>query len=378
MARKYLSPEALALAMEINLKQLLSTKKFIPIYASRDISDTSVLGPVAVELHWTATCNYSCIHCSYTSRRQSRQTLTSSVIQATVDDLIELKTRAVYLTGGGEPTTLQGWDQYARLLMDGNVEAALITNGIALQQSQLDVVRRLNYIAVSIYSTDPEEYHLITGGRFFDKQFALPALIKGQNNRAVVGARCILNRINYKRVVSIYQHAMRSLFDYVIFIPAVDYEGKGVDLRAEELAEVKEILTEQYTLFDLKNTNIDDLLRREIHHYEVVDYRTSFAEPPSGCTAIRIRGNAFINYDGGVYLCQPHIGNTRFCIGNVNETRFRDMWNSKQHLEVITRLNKEFAQGSCKNCRSINFNKAADAFRHAPFALNDIADDPFI
>lgn len=82
--------------MAVDLKKLLSGGKFLPIYASRKNSDRHSLGPVAVEFHWTSKCNYKCIHCSYSNRRQVKKELPDDIIRSVIDDLISLKTGGVY------------------------------------------------------------------------------------------------------------------------------------------------------------------------------------------------------------------------------------------------------------------------------------------
>ena len=364
--------------LKINLQKLLSPDKFIPHYAERKEQDPSTLGPIAVELHWTSTCNYNCVHCSYGSRRRNRGMLSPSIIQGIVSDLIKLRTQAVYLSGGGEPTTVNGWDGYAEQLLDNGVDVALITNGVAVQEHHCAVLRRMNYIAVSVYSVDEQEYRQITGGNFYEKQFALPSMVKKKQYRAIVGARCVLNSVNFRRIQEIYNRAMDAGFDYIIFIPAVDYEQKGVGLKPDETTAIHDMFRKDYDLFDFTRTNIDSLLKRGIHHYETADYRTSFVTPPDRCTAVTIRGNAFINYDGSVYLCQPLIGDEEFSIGTLNTSRLIDLWNAPRHRTVIEKLNRRFAQGKCQVCRSIGFNKAADASRKTSAEFADMDRDPFI
>jgi len=364
--------------MSINVKSLLTPQKFIPFYADRKDAPTGSLPPIAVELHWTADCNYDCIHCSYGSRRQSKGRLTAEQLDALVDDLIDLDISAVYMSGGGEPTMLKGWQDHARCLMDGGVEVALITNGVVLAGAHADVLGRMNYIAVSVYSTDEGEYRAITESRFFDRQWAVPGLIKGAGGKAVVGARCVLNNTNYRNLLSIYRRAREAGYDYIIFIPAIDYEGRGVSLGADAIKEVVDGIAGHAGEFDPTFTNALDLLTRNVVHYAAQDYRTCFAAPPTGCAAIDIGANAFVNYCGGIWLCQPHIGDQRYCIGNLNEQHFADIWNSPRHRSVANSLNRNFAAGGCRNCRSIAFNQAADHFEVGGESWGERPRDPFL
>ncbi|TAN45238.1 MAG: radical SAM protein [Nitrospirae bacterium] len=362
----------------MDLKHLLSSCKFIPAYLERKDAARNKLGPYAVELHWTSVCNYKCMHCSYGIRRKSLQSLSRQVIDSLVEDLSAMKVKAVYLSGGGEPTVVHGWAEHAERLIDKGCELALITNGVNIREKHLNVLRRFNYIAVSVYSDNEKVYSAITSGNAFDNQFRLPALIKAGGKYPVVGARCVINKANHKGIVSLYRRAISSGYDYIIFIPVVDYEKRGIEIGEAELESVKVLIDKHYRTFDFSRTNLDSLLKRNISHYERRDYRDDFAQPPAGCCALDIRGNAFVNYDGGVYTCQPHIGREEYCIGNLNEERMSDIWNSKRHVAVIKALNKEFSAGRCRNCRSIAFNKKADEFENSRDAVFEIVKDRFI
>lgn len=364
--------------MSTDLRQLISSTKFIPFYRERRERTAEALPPVAVELHWTSDCNYDCIHCSYGSRRHSKGRLTAEQIDGVVENLIDLKVEAAYISGGGEPTVLKGWQEYAGRLIDGGVEVALITNGVALAPVQSDLLGRMNYIAVSVYSTDETEYRQITESRFFDRQWTVPSLVRQIGGRVVVGARCVLNNINRRSLLPLYRRAREAGFDYIIFIPAVDYEGRGVSLAADAIKEVLDDIAANAGEFDPTFTNALDLLARNVAHYAPQDYRTRFSVQPTHCAAINIGANAFINYCGGVWLCQPHIGDQRYCIGNLNEQRFADIWNSPRHRSVIAGLDRNFAAGACRNCRSIAFNEVADRHDSGALAMGETAYDPFL
>ena len=364
--------------MSVDIKQLLSVEKYLPIYRSRKGCPPRNLPPVAVELHWTSDCNYDCMHCSYGSRRQSRGSLTQEQIQSVVSDLISMNASAVYLSGGGEPTLIKNWDCYARQLIDNGIEVSLITNGVALSEKHLDVLRRMNYIAISVYSTDDDEYRKITDSHFFDRQWAIPELIKSERSQTIVGARCVLNNINFRSLLSIYNRVKTAGYDYIIFIPAVDYEMRGIGLGSSEQEEIFRLISENRSLLDPKFTNTVSLLDRKINHYAQSDYRLDMNNPNSGCSAIHIRANAFVNYCGGVWLCQPHIGNPDFMIGSLNDTKFSEIWNSELHQKTVESLDRQFREGQCRNCRSIGFNRIADQLDHGLIDNVERPLDPFI
>lgn len=364
--------------MKYNLETLLSAKKFVPHFERRKGADPLSLGPVSVEFHWTSACNYDCVHCSYGNRRKKYLRVSDEQIESTIDDLLSLGVKSAYLAGGGEPTMVKNWDKYAGKLLDNGVEVALVTNGIAIKDADVPLLRRFNYIAVSIYSTNEEHYKAITGSDQFKKQFQLPNMVKGNGSNVVVGARCVINRVNHREVADVYKNAMASGFDYVIFIPAIDYEKKGPEFSEAEAAQIRADLEGNIDIFDPKTTNVRSILNRGLHHYAAKDYRIGIEPPPDSCASIMTRATAWINYDGGVYLCQPHIGNERYCIGNLNNARFKDVWNSPRHREVILALNGNYAAGVCANCRCIEYNRQAGMYLSGQVQLGDCPDDALI
>ena len=342
----------------MKLSQLLDSKKIVPFYRERKDKTDEELPPISVELHWTSNCNYDCVHCSYGSRRKTKGYLNKEMTEAVVDDLIKMECQAVYLSGGGEPTVLSGWERYAEKFINSGVEVALITNGVAIKEKHLPVIRKMNYVAVSIYSTEEERYNKITDSRFFNEQFSLPKKIKQEVYSVIVGARCVLNEVNFDEVYEIYATAIDSGFDYVIFIPAVDYEGRGVVLEQSWVDHVGQQIKENLDRFDHDRTNVKSLVNKKVSHYMINDYRENIPVSVEGCKSIQIRGSVFVNYNGGVYLCQPDIGDAQYEIGNLGENKFSEIWNSEKHHRVIEQLNHRYDSGRCRNCRSIAFNQS--------------------
>ena len=341
---------------KIDIRKILNSNKFIPIWLQRnELEKHCKLPPYSVELHLTSTCNYNCYHCSYANRRKSATYLEEDIIDGIIDNLTSsIRPKGVYFSGGGEPTTLKNWDRYISRLTDNGIEVSLITNGSLLKQQHLPTLSKLNYIAISIYSSNNDTANKITGTKNKKQSFTLPKEIKNHSEKIVVGARCVINKFNYTEITDTYQKAVASGYDYVIFIPEVDYEKRGLSLSMEQIDEMIEKTST--CSIDNKKTNLASLVKNKFHFYPQAYDKEIFNS--IDCQAIRLRTNAFINYDGGIYLCQPHIGNQKYCIGNLHEKRLDAIWNSKKHKEVINSLSKQWKAGLCANCRSIGFNKS--------------------
>jgi MoaA/NifB/PqqE/SkfB family radical SAM enzyme len=355
----------------VNLQDLLSPQKAIRPFLERFRKNREELFPIAVEIHWTSACNYNCIHCSYACRRSTarKRMLFQEVTKQLIDDLIQMEVKAVYLSGGGEPTVYPNWAQYAEKLVLSKIEVALITNGVLLEK-YLELIRNFNYVAISIYSTKKVEYEKITGGKHFEKQFSLPEKIKSSFYKCIVGARCVINSINYKNILNIYLEAIKSGYDYIIFIPAVDYEKGRISLNREQKDYLIRLCKDNLSLINPQNTNLLKLIERGFDYYPEEDYRKNMFDY-NKCLMIDIRSNAFINFDGNVFLRQPDIGNLDLSIGDLNKNRLKEIWNSPRHLSVLEKLHKRYRNGKCRYCRAIAFNKAIDDYLSPERFLKD-------
>ena len=152
----------------------------------------------------------------------------------------------------------------------------------------------------------------------------------------------------------------------------------GTGLKAELVELVKKNIKENFDKFDHTRTNVQSLLEKKVLHYSGDSYLNQVVKTEDKCNAINIASSVFFNYDGGVYLCQPDIGNQELEIGNLNNDRFIDIWNSSKHKEVINTLDKRWSSGNCKNCRSIAYNKAIYDYKENQIDLNEIEVDCFL
>ena len=118
-------------------RDLLNSNKILFHYGKmlEDISrGRTDFNPVAIEIHPTAMCNHRCTHCSYKERNESRASIRKDVMDQLVNSIIKMGIRAVYFSGGGEPTLYPGLREYIEKLYAHKVECSIITNGSCFAQ----------------------------------------------------------------------------------------------------------------------------------------------------------------------------------------------------------------------------------------------------
>ncbi|MCX4350006.1 MAG: radical SAM protein [Lachnospiraceae bacterium] len=303
--------------------------------------------PIAIEIHPTAVCNHQCIHCSYKERNESRASISKDVMDQLIDSIIKLKVRAVYFSGGGEPTLYPGLANYIDKLYANGVECSVITNGACFEQTgMIAIANQLNYIAVSVPGVDDETFRTITGTDNLEKVLSLPGKIKEMHgeNSPVIGARIVLTNKNYKQVKDFLEIIRERKFDYALFKVVRDYEDNGQGLsRSEEEYLKKEI--ENHKELEDSFTNL-----RTIFNYKTLpEFRNK-------CWINQFGLLANVSTDGKVYPNIVEIDQDEFCIGNLYEEKLEDMWNGERHNAVKKLSNEKWLSGKCRNCRAIAYN----------------------
>jgi len=309
--------------------------------------------PVAVEIHPTAMCNHRCIHCSYMERNESRATIEKGVMEQLVDSVIRMNVRAVYFSGGGEPTLYPGLADHIRKLYSHGIECSIITNGSCFEQMGLiPVADKLNYIAISVPAVESGTFEAITGTKNLETVLELPQKIKATHGDSspVIGSRIVLTNKNYRQVGDFLKITQEKRFDYALFKIVRDYEDNGQGLNQEEELYLKEEI-KKYEDVDDNFTNIKSIFNyRKLPCFK------------NKCWVNQYGLLANVSTDGRVYPNIVEIDKEEFCIGNLYEETLESMWNSERHAEVKRLSNEKWLSGACKNCRAISYNEIINEF----------------
>ena len=305
--------------------------------------------PWAVEIHPTAKCNHRCIHCSYKERNENRAELSKEIFQKLIADIISMKIKGVYFSGGGEPCIYPHLAYGIEKLTDNGIEVALISNGSLIAESGiLNLADKINYIAVSVPSCDSRNFAKITGKQYVDRILSVPEEIKALHgdNSPIVGARIVVTNLIAEEVPDIFVTLRKKDFDYALFKIVRDYESRGLGLSDEAVERLRDAIEDLRAEIDPSFTNLD----------KIFDYRKPYM-PSSACHINQMGMLAVVTPDGDVYPNIAEIGDNSFLIGNIEENSFRDLWNSDSHKNVKCYSDDQWSQGKCQNCRAIRYNE---------------------
>jgi len=107
-----------------------------------------VIPPVHIQFMPTNICNLNCTYCSC-SKRDKDLTMRLEDAVRIIDICAELGTRAVTITGGGEPLCYPYFDELVEHFVSRNIQIGLITNGILLNKFKADTLQKMTWCRIS-------------------------------------------------------------------------------------------------------------------------------------------------------------------------------------------------------------------------------------
>jgi len=107
-----------------------------------------IILPIHIQFMPTNKCNLNCNYCSC-SKRDRDLTIRFEDAARIIDICAELGTKAVTITGGGEPLCYPYFDELVSYFVSRNIQIGLITNGILLHKSKADTLQKITWCRIS-------------------------------------------------------------------------------------------------------------------------------------------------------------------------------------------------------------------------------------
>lgn len=303
--------------------------------------------PWHLEICPTAICQVHCIFCSYEIRNRIGRTLKPETIEEVLADARELGVVGCYWSGGGDPLAAPEIDR----LIEKSAEfsgTSVQTNAVSLSRLTRHGAawfnRSLDLLSWSIYAHTEELFQKVCRarpGQFtrlvknireavrLRDEFRSSQQSGGDGLPAVhLSGKLVVSRDSYEHLPEQLAFARELDLDTYHIRLVADFEpGQDVALSAKQRSHLAQILgpSADPLLQSLrKSLSPQPIMRTDCQPYSLME---GF--------------NAIVETDGEVFLSIPSDGYREYSIGNVNRQRFRDIWGSQRHAEVVTRLKNE-------------------------------------
>jgi len=298
---------------------------------SEDIPE--VTPPLYVRIKPTNACAHNCWYCVYKvdnlqlgKDMSIRDKIPKDKMMEIIDDLEEMKVKAVTFSGGGEPFSYPYFLETIKKLSKTPISFASLTNGSRLEGEVAEIfAHRATWVRVSLDGWDDESYAKYRG----IKVGAFTKLMKDMEAFKKFGGKCLLStmiNVDNKNASHIFELVQRlgniGVDSVKIAATIVSNDRKeNNDYHASIFEEVRAQVQKSREHLKNSNTELFDA-------YQLLDER--FSKDYKWCPWQQIL--PVIGADLNVYSCHDKAYNLEEgLLGSIKEQRFKDFWFSDKN-----------------------------------------------
>ena len=266
-----------------------------------------------------------------------RESIPWELMERTLQELAQIKVKAVTLSGGGEPLCYHSIDKMLDLIKQLEIDYSIITNGQALEGEIANGLKEAKWVRVSFDSYRAETYETVrrvsTHSRVV-RNIEHFANIKNEN--CTLGINCVIAKQNSQEVYDICRLAKETGADNIKLSPIMvkeneaDYHKQIQDSVMDQIERAKQQLEDGTFRIVDKYTNdlaMNNEYRKQYHYCVIQELFTVIAA------------------DSKVYRCHQKAYTKSGEIGDLAKQTFREIWYSQ---EIADNIRKFDAYEECR------------------------------
>lgn len=297
--------------------------------------------PVHIDIEPINTCNFACKHCKVTYWGKDKEVLTFNNFKKIIKQFPNLQ--SVKLQGLGEPLLNKDFSNFIKECRRKGIQIEFFTNGSIYNSKIFDLVNDTEKISVifSIDAATKEVFEEIRSGSNFNSIISnIREIIK--NNEKKYSFWTVVSKQNLAELPKIITLANE------IGIPQVSFQIFLSDWKSESVKQYNETIKYDFSLKEFKEIKKEALLLAKKHKVELNIYKGNFLTKTKKC--FWPYTSAFIASNGDVVPCCVISDSDVIKMGNVFETPFKDIWNSKSYRDFRRTIKKHSLNDFCKSC----------------------------
>ncbi|MDP7580586.1 MAG: radical SAM protein [Nitrospinota bacterium] len=297
-----------------------------------------IMAPIHIRIKPTNVCAHKCRYCAYRvdnlqlgKDMNERDYIPRDKMLEIIDDIIEMKVKAVTFSGGGDPFYYPYLLETAKKLAESPVQFATLTNGAKLNEELAEIFAdKATWIRISIDGWDDKSYSKYRGVKDgeFTKVIKNMESFKRLNGKCYLGVSIIVDRDNAVFVYGLIKKLKDIGVDSVKVSPCIvsNYGKENNNYHRQIYSQVKEQTHKAI------NDMADNFFEIFDSYHELDD---KFKKTYSWCPFLQIL--PVIGADLNIYPCQDKAYNLdEGLIGSIKEQSFKDFWFSdkKKFLKI--------------------------------------------
>lgn len=320
------------------------------------------IAPITIDMALTRACNFACHYCYAMLQENDRKMITQKAMYDFLEDCAEIGVKGISLVSDGESTISPVFVDAVRRGSELGLSMAVGTNGFVLTQRKLEeILPHLTYLRINISAGEPKRYAEIMGVKeaWFHQVVKniqdMVAIKKRDNLKVTIGLQMVLMPEFEDQIMPLARLGKELRPDYLVIKHCSDSEDGELGVEYSKYKKMYETLREAEALSD--------------DEYQVT-VKWSKIEADGTRSYQRCYGAPFMIQMSGSGLVAPcgmlfNEKYKKFHIGNICETRFKDIFHSDRYWEVMNYLaSPEFdAQKMCGSlCLQHKVNEVLDSY----------------
>lgn len=309
--------------------------------ARKNFEGREMLSLITLELSLTNECPYSCKWCYKTAKPPSEgvsiiDEVGVKKLQKTLKDASSLGCKKLVLTGGEPSLVIDDVIKIVRMAKkEGIDEITMLTAGYNLR----DYILELNNAGITRFQVTLNSSKEKTHDRYLGRAGAYKMAIDTIRT-------CVENGIPLT-VSSVIPFLSKIEMENIILL-CIDLGVKVVGLSVIEPFGKGKLYEMPYSDFKSFKMCIKDLREKYGNNIKILfKYRLTSTTPSVMVCPAGVSG-AYISEDGDVFSCAFFEEFKNFCIGNINQTSFSELWRFSKTLEAFRKV--DIVKASCKDC----------------------------
>lgn len=324
--------------------------------------------PIEMEISPSGACNHRCIFCAVDYIGYQPDFLEKDIILQNIRIMAKKGLKSVICSGEGEPLLNKDMPDIANGIKRYGIDVAMSSNGALFSKEIAEsCLQAFTWIRFSIASIEKDSYYKIQRAKEGDLDRVKANLAyavelkKSQNAKTTLGVQCLLMPDNMQHILSMAKELKNIGVDYFTIKPYSQHlhskNKMNIDytemLELEE--ELKHVASRDFSVYFRANA------MKKMHKEKC--YKECLGMP--FMTHIDARGN--------VWPCVAHIGNQKYCFGNIYENSFAEIWGSSRRQRIMQEINQQDINKICREaCRLDEINKYLNELKNPGEHVNFI------
>jgi len=334
------------------------------------------IAPITIDCALTRRCTYRCTYCYGQLQANDEKNMTRDVIMRFLDDAAHIGVKAISFVSDGESTCSPHLYEAITHGKKCGLDMALGTNGYLLDPERLEATMpSLTYLRFNISAATADRYAQIHGCKpaAFDRVIATirsaVAIKKRAGLDVTIGLQMVLLPEFEDQILPLAQLGRELGTDYLVIKHCSDDEKGSLGVDYSKYEALTGVLKMAETL------STDDYLVRAKWSKILSEGKRRYSQ---------CYGPAFIMQFSGSGLVAPcgmlfNSSYKDFHIGNICDTSFKDIWNSKRYRDVLAHIasNAFDARHMCGSlCLQHKVNEFLWDLKNGTITLTDPQGEP--